>query len=137
MWQLGWPRGPSWLCVYKVPGHSLHQHAISDIIWHALLRVDIPGTKESMGLFRSDGNIPDGANLLPWIGGYLTWDATVVHSCAASYISYTSELAQSGPLQGRQLTVKFRSTRAFLHPICFSLWPSRLWALSTSRLWNS
>src|SRR6218665_2881522 len=39
--------------------------------------------------------------------------------------------------QRRQSAVKlWRCSRAFLHPICFSHWPSRLWALSTSRLWN-
>ena len=34
---------------------------------------------------------PDGATLIPWIGGkYLTWDETVVHTCAASYIGVGS-----------------------------------------------
>ena len=69
-------------------------------------------------LFRSDGKRPDGATLIPWIGGkYLTWDATVVHTCAASFIRVSSV---------GQPAVKFKSTKAFLHPICFSQWPSRL-----------
>jgi len=31
----------------------------------------------------------------------------------------------------------YKYKMAFLHPISFNPWPSRLWDLSTSRLWNS
>src|SRR6218665_3748134 len=65
----------------KASGRSLRHHAINDIIWRALLKADVPSTKEPAGLFRSDGKRPDGATIIPWIGGkYLTRDATVVHT---------------------------------------------------------
>ena len=71
----------------RASGRSLRHHAINDIIWRALLKADVPSTKEPAGLFRVDGKRPDGATLIPWMGGkYLAWDATVVHTCAASYI---------------------------------------------------
>src|SRR6218665_2175338 len=63
-----------------------------------------PSTKEPAGLFRSDGKRPDGATLLPWIGGkYLTWDATVVHTCAASYIGVGSVVPASEQATNRKI----------------------------------
>lgn len=85
------PEGHHGFVCRKASGRSLRHHAINDIIWRALLKADVPSTKEPAGLFRSDGKRPDGATLIPWIGGkYLTWDATVVHTCAASYIGVGS-----------------------------------------------
>jgi len=70
-------------------GRSLRHFTINDIIWRALSRADVPCTKEPVGLFRSDGKRPDGATLIPWSEGrYLAWDATVVHSCALSYVTH-------------------------------------------------
>src|SRR6218665_1839880 len=62
----------------------------------ALLRARVPSSREPAGLFRTDGKRPDGATLVPWSAGkYLAWDATVVHTCAASYIS--PQAASVGP----------------------------------------
>src|SRR6218665_3384715 len=47
--------------------------------------------KEPSSLLRIDGKRPDGATLIPWSAGrYMAWDATVVHTCAASYLSQTA-----------------------------------------------
>src|SRR6218665_3273081 len=47
--------------------------------------------KEPSGLLQTDGKQPDGATLIPWSAGrYMAWDATVVHTCAASYLSQTA-----------------------------------------------
>src|SRR6218665_441891 len=90
---VGWEIG-----VRRAQGRSLRHHAINDIIhvWRALLRAGVPRTREPAGLFRTDGKRPDGATLVPWSAGkYLAWDATVVHTCAASYIS--PQAASVGP----------------------------------------
>ena len=81
-------------------GRSMRHHAINDVIWRALLRADVPSVKEPAGLFRTDGKRPDGATLIPWAGGrYLAWDATIVHTCAASYISPPASLTGSASVQ--------------------------------------
>src|SRR6218665_10209 len=52
--------------------------------------------KEPSGLLRTDGKRPDGATLIPWSAGrYMAWDATVVNTCAASYLSQTAISAGS------------------------------------------
>ena len=53
----------------RASGRSLRHHAINDIIWRALLKADVPSTKEPAGLFRSDGKRPDGATLIPYVDG--------------------------------------------------------------------
>ena len=81
-------------------GRSIRHHAINDLIWRSLQSADIPSTKEPTGLLRTDGKRPDGATLVPWSAGkYMTWDATVVHTCAASYLSQTAISAGSAAEQ--------------------------------------
>lgn len=71
-------------------GRSIRHHAIKDTIWRSLQNADTPSAKELMGLLRTDGKRPDGATLIPWCAGkYKTWNTTVVHTCAASYLSPT------------------------------------------------
>ena len=66
----------------------------NNIVWRALQRADVPSAKEPSGLSRIDGKRPDGATLIPWAAGkHLAWDATVVHTCAASYIAHTANAA--------------------------------------------
>ena len=87
----------------KAFGRMLRHFTINDIIWRALERADIPSTKEPVGLFRTDGKRPDGATLIPWSSGkYLTWDATVVHTCASSYINHSSATLASAAQQAAQ-----------------------------------
>ena len=44
---------------------------------------DLPSTVESRGLYRTDGNRPDGVTMVPWeIGEQLVWDVTVVDAVA-------------------------------------------------------
>src|SRR6218665_508566 len=72
------------------------------------MKANVPSTKEPAGLFRSDGKRPYGATLMPRIRGkYLTWDAAVVHTCAASYIGvgsvgHASEQAANRKIQKYQ-----------------------------------
>ena len=43
---------------------------------------------------KSDGKCPDGMTLVPWrFGKPLTWDVTVAHTLAESYVSGTSRSA--------------------------------------------
>src|SRR6218665_1291130 len=83
--------------VCRLPkGRSIRHHAINDIIWHLLQSADVPSMKKPSGLLRIDGKRPDGATLIPWSAGrYMAWDTTVVHTCAASYLSQTAISAGS------------------------------------------
>src|SRR6218665_4109688 len=72
----------------------------SKIIWRSLQSEDVPSMKEPSGLLRTDGKRPDGATLIPWSAGrYMAWDATAVHTCAASYLSQTAISAGSAAEQ--------------------------------------
>jgi hypothetical protein len=67
---------------------------INDIIYRALLKADIPSSKEPSGISRSDGKRPDGVTLHPWKSGKpLTWDVTVIDTIADSYLASTSTIA--------------------------------------------
>src|SRR6218665_3139844 len=84
--------------------------------------------KEPSGLLRIDGKRPDGATLIPCSAGrYMAWDATVVHTCAASYLSQTIISARSAAEQAAvRKTAKYAllpATHVFV-PIAFeTLWP--------------
>jgi hypothetical protein len=102
-------------------GRAIRHHEINDIIWRALQKADTPSTKEPAGLFRSDGKRPDGATLIPWSKGkYMCWDATVVHTCAASYLS-NSSLSPASEHAANNKIAKYSglpSTHVFI-PIAF------------------
>src|SRR6218665_562861 len=84
--------------------------------------------KEPSGLLRTECKRPDGATLIPWSAGrYMAWDATVVHTCAASYLLQTAILAGSAAEQAAvHKTAKYAllpATHVFV-PIAFeTLWP--------------
>src|SRR6218665_2163617 len=66
---------------------------------------------------------PDGVTLIPWSAGrYMAWDVTVVHTCAASYLSQTAISAGSAAEQAAvRKTVKYAllpATHVFV-PIAF------------------
>jgi len=90
-------------------GRSLRHHAVNDILWRALTKAEIPSTREPTGLFRADGKRPDGATLVPWERGkYIAWDATIVHTCAASYITHQSGEGESAAvLAANRKTLKY------------------------------
>ena len=57
----------------------------------ALIRAEIPSSKEPLGLSRDDGKRPDGHTLVPWHSGHsATWDVTVVHTLAASSVAQSA-----------------------------------------------
>src|SRR5678815_2452132 len=54
--------------------------------------------RQISGLIRCDGKRPDGATLVHWARGkYVAWDATTIHTCAASYIHLTSIMPGEQP----------------------------------------
>ena len=64
-----------------------HRHAaLNDIIHRALSSAKVPARLEPSGLYRSDGNRPDGITVVPWKNGkLLVWDATCPDTFAPSY----------------------------------------------------
>ena len=79
----------------KHPGRVQCHAQINDLIHRALIRAEISLSKEPLGLSRDDGIRPDGLTLLPWHSGHsATWDVTVVHTLAASYVAQSAVQAE-------------------------------------------
>lgn len=75
-------------------GRMARHQSINDIIYRALVAANIPATKEPVGLLRTDGKRPDGLTLVPWQAGKsLTWDVTVSHPLADSYLSSSAQIS--------------------------------------------
>src|SRR6218665_265726 len=88
--------------------------------------------KEPSGLLRIDGKRPDGATLIPWSAGrYMAWDTTVVHTCAASYLSQTAISARSA---AEQAAIRKTAKYALLPAMCLSPLPSKLLGLQMLRV---
>src|SRR5664279_2698170 len=74
-------------------------HSVKDITCDnnqiiIIAKAGYPSVKEPQGLLRSDGKRPDGLTLTPWREGRsATWDVTVTHTAAASYLGITSSNA--------------------------------------------
>jgi len=74
-------------------GRMARHQSLNDIIYRAFVAANIPATKEPVGLLRSDGKRPDGLTLIPWQAGKsLTWDVTVSHPLADSYLSSSAQI---------------------------------------------
>src|SRR6218665_1224660 len=69
------------------------------------------------------------ATLIPWSAGrYMAWDATVVHTCAASYLSQSRQVLQLSRLPFARLP----NTHCCLQPMCLSPLPSKLLGLQNA-----
>jgi hypothetical protein len=89
-------RGLHGLSCKQSPGRAARHQQLNDMVYRALRRADIPAIKEPTGLIRTDGKRPDGLTLVPWQKGCcLTWDATIIDTIAASYLTDTSSVADS------------------------------------------
>jgi hypothetical protein len=89
-------RGTHGLSCKRSSGRQARHAFINDIIHRALVRANIPSTKEPAGLSRTDGKRPDGLTLIPWSSGRsIVWDVTVSDTLAASYLPSTSTTAGS------------------------------------------
>jgi len=64
--------------------------------------------KEPSGLVRSNGKYLDGLTLVPWQSDKpLTWDVTVVHTLADSYVSQTSCSAGAAELAASRKSAEY------------------------------
>ena len=87
-------RGVHGLSCRRSAGRAARHQQVNDLVYRALRRADVPAIKEPAGLARSDGKRPDGLTLIPWQGGRcLTWDVTIVDTCAASYVDANASAA--------------------------------------------
>ena len=90
------PLGQHALSCKKHPGRTQRHAWLNDLIHRALIRAAIPAVKEPQGLSRDDGKRPDGLTLVPWQSGRsATWDVTVSHTLATSYVSQSAQQAGS------------------------------------------
>jgi len=88
LWRYGGLSRSTCFVVQEIPWQIQRHAQINDLIHRALIRAEIPSSKEPLGLSRDDGKRPDGLTLVPWHSGHsATWDVTVVHTLAASYVA--------------------------------------------------
>jgi len=72
----------------RAPGRIARHQALNDVVARAFVSAGVPVAKEPVGLARQDGKRPDGLTLIPWQRGKpVTWDVTVAHTLADSYVS--------------------------------------------------
>jgi len=84
----------------KAPRRIARHLALNDVVARAFVSAGLPVTKEPVRLARQDGKRPDGMTLIPWQRRKpLTWDVTVAHALADSYVSAT---ARSGDAAAEQ-----------------------------------
>jgi len=101
-------------------------------------------------LLRSDGKRPDGLTLVPWQSEKpLTWDVTVAHTLAASYVSSTaSEAGATAEMAVTQKSSKYADLSHSHHfqPFAFealgsmnssAVPSSRIWAAESARSWGT
>jgi len=56
---------------------------VTDLVWQALCKVNVPSVKEPPGLVRYDGKRPDGSTLISCLASKaMAWDVTVVNTLA-------------------------------------------------------
>jgi len=80
----------------RAPGRTARHHELNDLIARSFASAGVSVTKETVGLFRTDGKRPDGLTLIPWQSGKsLCWDVTVTCPLATSYIEGAARLAGS------------------------------------------
>jgi len=80
-------RGLHGLTCKVSPGYVARHESVNTAV-RAFSSAGIPVTKEPTGLARGNDKRPDGMTLSPWqFGKPLTWDVTVQHTLADSYVS--------------------------------------------------
>ena len=79
----------------KPSADRLSRHSfLNDLVWRALIKAQIPASREPLGLSRSDRKRPDGVTLIPWSQGKcLTWDVTVTDTLAPSHLLTSESIA--------------------------------------------
>jgi len=62
-----------------------------------------------IGLSRDDGKRPDGVTLVPWHSRHsATWDVTVVHTLAASYVAQSAvQAGKAAEIAAERKSVKY------------------------------
>ena len=115
-------RGLHGLSCRLAHGRQARHHALNDLLWRALSSAGVPSTKEPVGLLRSDGKRPDGLTLIPWSAGKaVTWDVTVIHCLADSYIDSYHSPGDAAELAAERNIEKYASMPAayIFQPIAF------------------
>ena len=77
-------RGTHGLSCKRSFGRTTRHQQINDAIWRALMRADVPSTKETAGLLRGDGERPNGLTLVPWHLAKWTQSHVGHHCCGHS-----------------------------------------------------
>ena len=105
------PQGDHALTCKMGPGRGARHRLLNQSLRNLLLEAGIPSQLEPVGLIRNDGKLPDGATVLPFKNGrILCWDATCIHSLAASWIPFSSVESGSAAREAEsRKTLKYES----------------------------
>ena len=75
-------------------GRASHHQMLNNVIHRSLASANIPSRLEPTGLYRVDGNHPDGVTMVPWSNGrFLVWDTTCVGTFCNSHRQATTKKA--------------------------------------------
>jgi len=124
-------------CRRSAPRQQRHSH-LSDIIWRAMKRAQIPAVKEPVGLMRQDGKRPDGTTIIPWLRGRpLAWDVMVPDTYADAHVVNTArEVGAAANHAATNKNTKYSqlsNTRVFV-PVAIET--GGTWHDGTIRRWN-
>ena len=91
----------------RIPRHQM----LNNIIYRSLASAHITSRLEPSGLYRADGNRPDGVTQVPWTGGkFLVWDATCMDTFCDSHKSASAREAG-----GAAITAEKDKSRKYAH----------------------
>jgi len=108
-------------------------HEVTDLVWRALCKANVPSVKEPSELVTDDGKCPNGSALIAWPAAKsMTWDVTVVNTLAESYLTISASLGGTAEHAAERKSAKYLSLPSF-H--IFWLW--RLLALWTQLAFHS
>ena len=93
-------------------GRASHHQILNNIIHRSLASANIPSRLEPSGLYRADGNHPDGVTMVPWSNGrFLVWDATCVDTFCDFHRQATAKEAE-----GAAAHAETEKTKTSAHP---------------------
>ena len=109
------------LCCKHGSARGVRHSEVNNRIKEALDRAGCISVLEPPGLIRQDGKRPDGATVLPFEDGLpIAWDATIIHTCAPSYLrvsTHEAGAAAAAAEERKRLKYISLSGRVVFYPV--------------------
>ena len=109
------------LCCKRKAGRGIRTSQVNTRIKAALADAGNLSVLEPSGLTRQEGKRPDGATVLPYEEGLpMAWNATLIHTCAPSYLrvsAHEAGVAASAAEERKRLKYSSLSGRVVFYPV--------------------